>query len=132
MRKNAREVVYKLIFEYTYTKEINERTKLLFLQSSNINDQDKEYIESTLCGIIENYDLLTAKIMEYATGYASPERLNRADFCALIVGAYELLFGKDIPVGVAISEALNLSGEFGGEKSVGFVNGILASINKNK
>ena len=132
MRKDAREAVYKLIFEYTYTKEINERTKILLTQSTNINEQDKEYIESTLSGIIENYDALTAKVMEYATGYSSPERLNRADFCALIVGTYELLYGKDIPVGVAISEALNLSGEFGGEKSVGFVNGILASINKNR
>lgn len=132
MRKNARDAVYKLVFEYTFTKEINERTKLLLLQSTNINEQDEEYIEKTIKGIVEKFDILTSKIMEYAKGYSSSERLNRADYTALILGSYELLYGVDIPVGVAISEAINLSQEYGGEKSVGFVNGILSSINKNR
>ena len=68
--------------------------------------------------------------MKYAVGYATPDRLNRADYTALLYGAYELLFASDIPKGVAISEAINLSEEYGGEKSVSFVNGILSSINK--
>lgn len=132
MRKNAREAVYKLVFEYTFTKKINEYTKLLFLQATNINELDKEYINSTLDGIVAHFDEISDCIMRYATGYAAPERLNRADYTALIYGTYELLYKDDIPVGVAISEALNLSQEFGGEKSVGFVNGILSVINKNK
>lgn len=132
MRKDARESVYKLIFEYTFTKTINEKTKILLMQSTNLTDQDKAYIETTVNGITEKFDELTAKIMTYATGYSSPERLNKADYTALVLGAYELLYGDNIPVGVAISEAINLSGEFGGEKSVSFVNGILSSINKNR
>lgn len=131
MRKNARDSVYKLIFEYTYSKTINEHTKLLLLVASNITDNDKEYIEKTVEGITANFDSLTEVIMKYAKGYTTPERLNRADYTALLYGAYELLY-TDIPVGVAISEAINLSQEYGGEKSVSFVNGILSGIEKDK
>ena len=48
MRKNARDAVYKLVFEYTYSKKINEHTKLLLLVASNISDEDKKYIEKTI------------------------------------------------------------------------------------
>lgn len=131
MRKNARDAVYKLVFEYTYSKKINEHTKLLLLVASNISDEDKEYIEKTIDGITANFDSITDTVMKYAKGYATPDRLNRADYAALLYGAYELLY-TDIPVGVAISEAINLSQEYGGEKSVGFVNGILSGINKDR
>lgn len=132
MRKDARDAVYKLVFEYTFSKVINEHTKLLLLAAGNLTDEDKQYIENTLNGIVEHFDSLTSKVMEYAKGYSSPERLNRADYTALLYGAYELLYAPDIPVGVAISESINLSQQFGGEKSVGFVNGILSGINKDK
>lgn len=131
MRKNARDSVYKLIFEYTYSRTINEHTKLLLLVASNITDNDKEYIEKTIEGITSNFDSLTETIMKYAKGYSTPERLNRADYTALLYGAYELLY-TDIPVGVAISEAINFSQEYGGEKSVSFVNGVLSGIEKDK
>lgn len=132
MRKDARDAVYKLVFEYTFSKEINEYTKLLLLAAGNLTDDDKKYAEATLSGIVDHFDDLTAKVMEYAKGYSSPERLNRADYTALLYGAYELLYAPEIPVGVVISEAINLSQQFGGEKSVGFVNGILSGINKDK
>ncbi len=132
MRKDARDAVYKLVFEYTFSKVVNEHTKLLLLAGINLTEEDKQYVESTLNGIIEHFDILTDKVMEYAKGYSSPERLNRADYTALLYGAYELLYAPEIPVGVVISEAINLSQQFGGEKSVGFVNGILSGINKDK
>lgn len=132
MRKNARNAVYLLLFEYTFEKEVNEHTKALLYANATINDDDKAYSDKTLDGIISHMDELTSTIMKYAVGYATPDRLNRADYTALLYGAYELLFAPDIPRGVAISEAINLSEEYGGEKSVSFVNGILSSINKDK
>lgn len=130
MRKNARNAVYLLLFEYTFEKKINERTKSLLYANATMTDEDKAYSDKTLEGIVSHMDELTDVIMKYAVGYASPDRLNRADYTALLYGAYELLFASDIPKGVAISEAINLSEEYGGEKSVSFVNGILSSINK--
>ena len=37
-------------------------------------------------------------------------------------------YDEDVPVSVAINEAVELSKKFGGEDSAGFVNGILAKM----
>ena len=41
---------------------------------------------------------------------------------------YEMKFDEDIPVGVAINEAVELAKKFGGDDSPSFVNGILAKL----
>lgn len=130
MRRDARESAYKLIFEYIFTKKLNERTMQMFLSVQD-SDDDREYLEKVVNGVVSSFDQLTKKIMEHATDYTSPDRLNRADYSALLLGAFELLEGE-IPVAVAINEAVNLSKEFGGAKSSGFVNGVLASINRSR
>jgi len=48
----------------------------------------------------------------------------------LILAIYELS-NTDIPLEVCINEAVELAKKFSTEKSVGFVNGILAQVNKN-
>jgi N utilization substance protein B len=48
----------------------------------------------------------------------------------MIITAYELLYMPDIPEKVALSEGVDISKLYGGEKSAGFVNGVLSSINK--
>lgn len=130
MRRDAREAAYKLIFEYIFTKQLNQRTLQMFL-SAQSSDDDREYLQSVVNGVIGSFDQLTERIMQHAKDYTSPDRLNTSDYAALLLGSYELL-DESVPVAVAINEAVNLSKEYGGEKSSGFVNGVLASINRNR
>ncbi len=130
MRRDAREAAYKLIFEYIFTKQLNQRTLQMFL-SVQSSEEDKEYLQSVVEGVIGSFDRLTETIMKYAKDYTSPDRLNTSDYAALLLGSYELLEGN-VPVAVAINEAVNLSKEYGGQKSSGFVNGVLASINRSR
>ncbi len=48
----------------------------------------------------------------------------------LRVAVYELLYEKNIPVGATVNEAVELAKAFGGEKSAGFINGVLAAVAK--
>ena len=129
-RKNARETLYKLVFEYLFSGSINEQTEGLLLLDATLSDDDKEYIAGCYRGIAEHYDELTAYIVKYATGYASVERLVKGDLTAMLISSYELAYLSDIPASVSISEAVELVKQFSTSKSSGFVNGVLASINR--
>ena len=55
--------------------------------------------------------------------------MNRVDLTVLRLAVYELEFEKEeVPVGVAINEAVELAKCFGSEESGAFVNGILGKI----
>ena len=41
---------------------------------------------------------------------------------------YEMKYDEDVPVKVAINEAVELAKKFGGDESPAFVNGILAKL----
>ena len=129
-RKNAREILYKLVFEYSFSRSPNETTEAMFLADATLSEDDKAYIEKTYCGIMDSFDELSNLILRYTTGYASIDRLVRADLVAMIVSAYELLHEPEIPASVSISEAVDLVKQYSTTKSSGFVNGVLASINK--
>ncbi|MDQ1402601.1 MAG: transcription antitermination protein NusB [Actinomycetota bacterium] len=58
----------------------------------------------------------------------SLDRMPVIDRTVLRLGAYELLFRADVPIGAVISEAVELAKRFSTEESGRFVNGVLSSI----
>lgn len=56
------------------------------------------------------------------------ERMPRVDRNILRIGAYELLYVKEVPSRVTINEAVELAKRYAGEGSAGFVNGVLDRI----
>ena len=72
-----------------------------------------------------------ARIDELIERFAIDWELDRmpvVDRNVLRVGVYELLERPDIPVGVAISEAVELAKRFSTDESGRFVNGVLSSV----
>ena len=55
------------------------------------------------------------------------ERIAPLERCVMRVALYEMRYLDDVPVEVAIDEAVNLAKEFCGADAPGFVNGILGS-----
>ena len=56
------------------------------------------------------------------------DRLSRVDRSVLRLAVAELLFAEDVPQKVAIQEGVRLAGQYGGEESHRFVNGVLDAI----
>ena len=54
-------------------------------------------------------------------------RMAKVDLTLIRLALYEIKF-ENIPVGVAINEAVTLADEFGTDSSAGFVNGALAKL----
>ena len=64
-----------------------------------------------------------------ASGWSLP-RLDKPMKAILRAGTYELLARRDVPVGVVISEYLDVADAFYDRREKGFVNGLLDAIAK--
>lgn len=129
MRRVARENVFKLVFEYTFYGQVNEGTLELMLVGSDLNDDDKQFINSTYIGVATREDELKKVIEQHLEGYKL-ERVYRPDYAVLLLATYELL-EHTAPDAVVINEAVELSKKYGTDKSGAFVNGVLAKIVKD-
>ena len=55
-------------------------------------------------------------------------RMGKVDLAILRLAVYEMKFDEDVPVGVAINEAVELAKRFGRDQSPSFINGILGKL----
>ena len=127
-RKKARDSVYKLIYEYLFQREVNEKS-LLMLTSVEISEDDLNYINTVYYGIIEKYDELIEIISKFQ-GKFPVDRIFKLDLSALLLATYEMKYIENIPMSVSISEAVELVKQYSTDKSHSYVNGILSSIYK--
>ena len=56
--------------------------------------------------------------------------MGKAELTILRLAVYEMEFDEDVPVGVAVNEAVELSKKFGGDGAPSFVNGVLGKVGK--
>ena len=79
--------------------------------------------------IIEKKAEIDAMISAHSESYDF-ERIPRVERNVIRLGAYELLFSKDVPPKVVIAEAIRLCRKFATPEAATFVNAILDSIFK--
>ena len=66
---------------------------------------------------------------EHVTGWKT-SRMNKVDLSILRLAVYEMKYDEDVPVGVAINEAVELAKKFGGSEAPAFINGVLGKLAK--
>lgn len=123
-RSVAREIVFKLVFEYVFNKEENMALLQEYLEE---NSTEQSYIQEVYHGVISHYDELCGIVKEKSVGFAF-DRIFKVDLAILLVALYEIKYIKSIPQKVSINEALNIAKLYSTEKSNKFINGILASV----
>ena len=89
----------------------------------------EKYSDVLINGIKENQTQIDSLIAESLTNWTM-DRIPRVDRNILRIAVYELLFQKDVPVNVVISEAVKLAEDLSTDDSASFVNGTLANIVK--
>ncbi|MCL2676097.1 MAG: transcription antitermination factor NusB [Firmicutes bacterium] len=124
-RKEARETVFKLVYERCVTGESSGFS--FDLLTEGFFDDDLAYMEKVYDGIGEHNYFLNETIRRYSKAFKL-DRVYRVDLAALLVAAYEILFFDDIPYQISVNEAVELSKKYSTEKSYRFINGILSSV----
>ena len=131
MRSLAREVVYK----YLFAKQFNEDTNEVFLESLiseyKLDKQDGDFAKKLAETVIKNYSVFASKIDELAKDY-SFNRIYSTVRCALFIGMAEIYAFSEIDVAVSVNEAVKLASKFSTDKSISFINGILAKYAKER
>ena len=54
--------------------------------------------------------------------------MNKVDLSILRLAVYEMKFDDDVPVKVAINEAVELAKRFSGDEGPAFINGVLGKL----
>ena len=98
-------------------------------ECGGLSDEDAFFSDRLYEGVHAHFAEIDAEISAHAKDW-SIGRIAKVDLSILRVAVYELLYEKNIPVGATVNEAVELSKAFGGEKSAGFINGILAAVAK--
>jgi N utilization substance protein B len=86
-----------------------------------------EYAETLVRGVDEHADELDALLGKYSERWAV-ERMPAVDRALLRLGAYELAYRPELPVGVVIDEAVELAQQYSTQESGRFVHALLARI----
>ena len=128
-RSELREHIFKVLFglEFNPQEEMAQQLSLYFYQVEDAEDKDRAYIQNKAAAVAEHLDEIDTLINTHATGWKT-SRMNKVDLTILRLAVYEMKWDDDVPVSVAINEAVELAKQFGGEESPSFVNGVLAKI----
>lgn len=128
-RREQREHIFKLLFmtEFNAEGEMPEQLSLYFDGLEELTEEEQQAMQQKYKHILEHLSEIDSELNQYSQGWKT-SRMNRVDLTALRLAYYEMKFDEDIPVGVAINEAVELAKLFGGEDSGSFVNGVLGKI----
>ena len=131
-RSEAREEVFYLLFESEFQKD--RTSQEIFDLASEVrelpertNQRQLEYIRRVYFGIGEKKTELDEMIAQHSNGWR-PDRIAPVSRNLLRLCIYEMLYEEDVPVTVAINEAVELTKKFDDPKAKSFVNGILNSV----
>ena len=128
MRSLARETVYKYLFSQLFNPGDEELFSVL-CKNDKLSEDGVAFATKLLTEIQNNYETILSEIEQFSIGYKI-DRIFSTDKCALIIGIAELNYFKETPQIVVIDEAVKLARKYSTEKSVNFVNGILAKYIK--
>ena len=131
-RHLCRSIALQSLYEWDFLKKSNSELENIIKR--NINDfaaslDDFPFIDDLVNGVILNLENIDSAIIKAAPQWPI-NQIAIIDRNVLRIGLYELLYSKreDVPLKVAINEAIELAKYFGGESSGKFVNGVLGTI----
>lgn len=132
-RRELREHIFELLFrvEFNDREEMPQQMQLFFESLPELSQEDQIYMQKKYEQIMDKLPEIDRLLGETAEGW-KVSRMGKTELTILRLAVYEMTFDADVPVGVAVNEAVELSKKFGGDGSPAFVNGILGKIGKTK
>ena len=140
-RANARELAVHLIYGRDFTNEEPEQVVATRLDKDyygKLADENpvylerpsraqKAYIDMVVSGVANRTEELNATIQKYSVNW-DVTRISKLARTVMQLAIFEIQYVEDVPIGVAISEAVRIVKMYDGEETSAFVNGILGSF----
>ncbi len=128
-RRELRERIFEILFrvEFISGDDMTEQMELFFEDLAEATPSDIDYIKNKYEAVCEKIPMIDIMIDEKSTGWKT-SRMGKVELTILRLAVYEMLFDEDVPVTVAINEAVEIAKKFGGDDTPAFVNGVLAKV----
>ncbi len=125
----TREHIFKLLFlsEFNQAEEMPEQISLYFDGMEDLNPTEQAYMEDKYRKVREHLEEIDGILNKNSTGWKT-SRMSKVDLNLLRLAVYEMKYDQDVPVKVAINEAVEISKIFGGDDSSSFINGVLGKV----
>ena len=125
-RREIRESAFLLIFEKMFRQD--EELDDIFMSAMEVNEIIVNDEVKNVCEKQDEIDSIISKFSNKRT----VERIPKINLAILRLAIYEAIYEENVPVNVAISEAVALAGKYALEPDVSFVNGVLGSFAKEQ
>lgn len=128
-RRELREQVFKMLFsvEFHDREEMPEQMTMYEEMEALWSEKEASYISGKCRSILERLEDIDAAVNGVSEGWKT-KRMGKVDLTLIRLAVYEMKYEDDIPVGVAINEAVELAKQYGTDDSPSFVNGVLAKL----
>lgn len=128
-RSELREHIFKMIFgiEFSDTEHLEEQLALYLDQLTGVSEQNLDYMMKKAKAVTEHAEEIDTLINEHTTGWKT-SRMNKVDLSILRLAVYEMKWDDEVPVKVAINEAVELAKRFSGDEGPAFINGVLGKL----
>ena len=127
VRRQAREAVLQALYEIDSVGHNPAQAVNYRIEDSNLPEEGAEFARALVQGILEHVEQLDAVIGKHAPEWPV-DQLVVVDRNIIRLALYELQFVDDVPVKVAINEAVELGKIFGSDNAPRFVNGVLGAF----
>ncbi len=134
-RRSLRALAFQVLYGLTFSPATTvEHLRQAYCASPDVRDRDISaepdgFAWELIQGTWSNQAVLDDVITRFAQNWRV-ERIGKIELTILRLAVYEMLYRADVPLKVAINEGIELSKQFGDEKSRSFVNGILDATAK--
>lgn len=128
-RSELREHIFKMIFgiEFANIEQVEEQLVLYLDQLEDVKEKDYQYMLEKAKAVFEKVAEIDEMINQNTTGWKTT-RMNKVDLSILRLAVYEMKWDEDVPVKVAINEAVELAKRFSGDEGPSFINGVLGKL----
>ena len=129
-RHEARETAFRMLFQMDLGKndlETAKNTMAEALADGIISPKDCPYIDEVVAGVAREHQRINDFIVRHAQGW-DIKRINPVERNIIRLALYETWYMRDVPMEVALNEAVELAKIYGENDAYGFVNGILDNV----
>ena len=137
-RHDLREQVFRLLFRVEFNKpeDMPEQFELFCNgfgtedDTETITVKNKELV-SARCDLVRDKITEIDELINANTEGWDTTRIGKVELTVLRLAVFEMKFDDEVPVNVAIDEAVEIAKKYGQENSGAFVNAILGKIAKS-
>ncbi len=127
-RRESRELAFILVFEKSFQEDVTVVELIENALELELFPQNA-FAETLARRVYDNIEEIDRAIEDNLVGW-SAKRISKVSRAILRIAVCELLFTENMPVGVAINEAVEIAKKYSTAEDAAYINGVLGSIAK--